>query len=600
MGVSARRPMERTDLAPPWEACVAADHYRLPRPIGPSPGIQLGAAPSSTADAVRWFLLARLQTGWVEVLALAALWSVAVGVRLPYLWSVPVLAGEGDHLLQALARSQAGSWLVPGAAISSVGAIHELLFTAAFAVLGPSPYVPRLVTTVQAALTVPLVYVLTRELCRPLGRRRIEESFLMPRLAGLVAAGLLATSSAHIVITSHVARPESFTPLLVIALLFTVERALNSRNGRWLLLAGGLFGLALQTSPLVLAILPGILLAIWWRGRALVLSHWSVLALLAFLGTYAGTLAALMEDGGRSTVGAVRTWMAGNALPSPTGEVYLVSIGVALVSLWRMLAGQLTSRLPADNVLADPLAWPFVGLAIAGALVLMLRERPLLPLVALSCLLILPYVNAESSQPLSGRYLMPVAVVAMIAIGVAVGALAPIITGRGSLPRLALGVALGGLVLSPLGGLRSYYEQAAAEGQTSAGLLRVPRAVFDERRYDEVVLLDERLARLHLGAGGNALEALQYLLTASGVPTRTARITSRTLTSEGTSSKTLIVLDRASLQAAESGARLTPLLDEWIETPDGPGSAMLFRAESYAPQRLLDDGSLPIYAGVGV
>ncbi len=195
---------------------------------------------------------------------------------------------------------------------------------------------------------------------------------------------------------------------------------------------------------------------------------------------------------------------------------------------------------------------------------------------------------------------MPVAVVAMIAIGVAVGALAPIITGRGSLPRLALGVALGGLVLSPLGGLRSYYEQAAAEGQTSAGLLRVPRAVFDERRYDEVVLLDERLARLHLGAGGNALEALQYLLTASGVPTRTARITSRTLTSEGTSSKTLIVLDRASLQAAESGARLTPLLDEWIETPDGPGSAMLFRAESYAPQRLLDDGSLPIYAGVGV
>jgi hypothetical protein len=575
---------------------VAADHYRLPRPVGPSPGIQLGAARSSTADAVRWLLLARSQTGWVEAFALAALWIVAVGVRLPHLWTVPVLAGEGDQLLQALARSQAGVWLVPGAATSSVGAVHELLFAAVFALLGPSPYLPRLVTAIQAALTVPLVYVLTRELCRPLGRRRIEESFLMPRLAGLIAAGLLATSAAHIVITSHVARAESFTPLIVIALLFAVERALNSRNGRWLLLAGSLFGLALQTSPLVLAIVPGVLLALWWRGRSLLFGHWSVLAVVAFLGTYAGTLATMIQGAESLSAGAIRAWMTTDSASAVTGEVYLDSVGVALVALWRMLAGQLTSRLPAEDVLSDPLAWPFVGLAIVGALVLVLRERPLLPLVALSCVLILPYVNTEPNQLLSGRYLMPVAVVAMIAIGVAVGALAPIITGRGSLPRLALGVVLGGLVLAPLGGLRSYYEEAAAEGQTSVGLLRVPRAVFAERRYDEVVLLDERLARLRLGAGGNALEALHYLLTASGVPTRTTAVNVRTVMA----GRTLIVLDRASVTAVESGARLTPLLDAWIESEDGLGSAMLFRAESFAPQRLLDDGSLPIYVGVGV
>jgi hypothetical protein len=300
------------------------------------------------------------------------------------------------------------------------------------------------------------------------------------------------------------------------------------------------------------------------------------------------------------SAGAVRAWLTADAPAGPTGEVYLDSVGVALVALWRMLAGQLTSRLPAEDVLSDPLAWPFVGLAIVGALVLVLRERPLLPLVALSCLLILPYVAAEPNYLLSGRYLMPVAVVAMVAIGVAVGALAPIVTGRGSLPRLALGVVLGGLVLAPLGGLRSYYEESSAEGQASIGLLRVPRAVFDERRYDEVVLLDERLARLRLGAGGNALEALQYLLTASGVPTRTTAVNARTLTAEGGAGRTLIVLDRASLPAVESGARLTPLLDDWIEAEGGLGSAMLFRAESVAPQRLLDDGSLPIYAGVGV
>ena len=71
-----------------------------------------------------------------------------------------------------------------------------------------------------------------------------------------------------------------------------------------------------------------------------------------------------------------------------------------------------------------------------------------------------------------------------------------------------------------------------AEERTADGLLRVPLAVFGDRRYDEVVLLDERLARLRLGAGGNALEALQYLLTASGVPARTTTVTTRTLASE--------------------------------------------------------------------
>lgn len=577
---------------------MAADHYRLPRPVGPSPGIGLSAVRPSTADAVRALLLLRARTGWFETLALAALWIIAVGIRLPQLWTTPSVGDDAGLLAHALLRSQAGVW--SGSVTTSVGAAHELLMAAVLAIFGPSPYLPRLVTAIQAALTIPLVYVLTRELCRPLGRRRIEESFLMPRLAGLIAAGLLATSSAHIVITSHVARAESFTPLLVIALLYSVERALNGRNGRWLLAAGALFGLALQTSTLVLAILPGLVLAGWWRGRSLMLSHWPALAVLAFAGTFAGTLAGWMQHGVQFSSTGLTGWLSGDRYHGPSGEMYLDSVGAALVSVWRMLAGQLTSRPPAEDALADPLAWPFLLLAVLGALVLALRGRPLLPLVAISCLVVLPYVVTDANPLLSGRYLMPVAVVGMVAIGVAVGALAPIVTGRGSLPRLALGMVLGGLVLAPLGGLRAYYEETNAERQTSAGLLLVPNAVFEERRYDEVVLLDERLARLRLGAGGNTLEALQYLLAASGVPTRTAAVNQRLLTTEGLASRALIVLDRDSVAAVEIGARLTPLLDNWIEAEDGSGSIMLFRAEGFAQQRLLDDGSLPIYAGVGV
>ena len=47
----------------------------------------------------------------------------------------------------------------------------------------------------------------------------------------------------------------------------------------------------------------------------------------------------------------------------------------------------------------------------------------------------------------------------------------------------------------------------------------------------------------------------------------------------------LIVLDRGSVSLVEASARLTPLLDTWIESKDGPSGAMLFRAESRVAPR---------------
>ena len=60
------------------------------------------------------------------------------------------------------------------------------------------------------------------------------------------------------------------------------------------------------------------------------------------------------------------------------------------------------------------------------------------------------------------------------------------------------------------------------------------------------------------------------------------------------------MLDRASVPLVESGARLTPLLDDWIESEGAPGGAMLFRAESVAPAYLLDETSLRAYAASGM
>ena len=66
-------------------------------------------------------------------------------------------------------------------------------------------------------------------------------------------------------------------------LVIAHERALGARDGRWLVPGGALFGLALQTHPSVLAIVPGVALTLWWRGRSLLTSQWALLGGIALL-----------------------------------------------------------------------------------------------------------------------------------------------------------------------------------------------------------------------------------------------------------------------------------------------------------------------------
>ena len=70
-----------------------------------------------------------------------------------------------------------------------------------------------------------------------------------------------------------------------------------------------------------------------------------------------------------------------------------------------------------------------------------------------------------------------------IAIGVAVGALAPIAAGRGSLPKLALGVALSGLVLAPLGDSLGLSETGRPAVEYSSGLFSTHWNVAASREY---------------------------------------------------------------------------------------------------------------------
>ena len=89
------------------------------------------------------------------------------------------------------------------------------------------------------------------------------------RWAGLIAAGLLAVSAPHVLLSSRVAWSASLTPLLGIGAAWTLELAV-SRGRPWLLLVAGLLaGLALQAHPSFVALLPGFAVFVLLRGRHL-------------------------------------------------------------------------------------------------------------------------------------------------------------------------------------------------------------------------------------------------------------------------------------------------------------------------------------------
>ena len=244
--------------------------------------------------------------------------------------------------------------------------------------------------------------------------------------AGLVAAGLLATSAAHVVVTSHVARAESFAAA---GDLPVVRGGAGTERRKRPLAAAG--GRPLRPGAPDLAAGPGdparAAVGRLVAGRSLLLSHWSAVAVLGFAATYAGMLTATVREAtGR---GDGRVVAGGRRDPEPAGEMYLDSVGVALVAVWRILGSAHQSvagrgRAVGSAGLAVRVAGG-VGRAGAGA------ARPTAPAAGGA---LLPgdraVRSAEADPLLNGRSLMPVAVVGIVAIGVAVGALAPIVAGR--------------------------------------------------------------------------------------------------------------------------------------------------------------------------
>ncbi len=411
---------------------------------------------------------------FVALVALTAIVLVALLLRARLLTDIPRYTDEINEIIPAFDIAR-GRSLPLTSGPKHIGALFDYVLAGAMLVFGRSPDLPRLVVLVAGLATVVLAYGYARS--------------LGGRSAGLLAAGLLALSAPHVLLSSRVAWSASLTPLLCLGAAWALDLAVSRRQGIYLLPAGLLAGLALQAHPSVAALLPGLGAFAVLRGRPLLRSPYPYAAGLSFLVGCANVLSYNWQSGS----GALRS--IGQQYPGQTvgPAAFLQNLAAPV----RGLALTLSSAL--DPVEEHSLTEPFVLLVIGvslGALIAVARRESALPLLAvLGAMLSLPLLHGSFDPLLKARYIMPLVPLVFVAIGVC-GAryLAMPIRSRSGALRAA---AVLGAWLAILGGtLLSLvrFESAALAADCTNAPQRAFVAVIEQHRAPgEWVLLDEGL-----------------------------------------------------------------------------------------------------------
>jgi len=387
--------------------------------------------------------------------------------RVPYLALIPVFEDEALQTVYALAI-RPGEFLPLVGNDPYAGPLFSYILAVSMRVFA-SPVTPRIVAMVMGALTVGLTYLLARAL---------SLAWPWAALAGL----LMAANPHHILINSHYAGTTYALPLFSTAFLLALALAVKRESGPWRVAAGALLGLALQTNPVPLLMLPGV--AVWFliqrKPRIGLRTRWPYLAAVAFLVAYAPVILYNLQTGlaGVSAAESGRSYL---WQPNPSPAAFAQNLWRLTLQLCRQVSGVLEGDETLQSLLGAPLlfsAWAIAGLIYAA------RRGLTLPALAVgSQLLIMPWLSNHYGLTGTTRFtnqLTPLIFVAMAALAASVWnrvqarpqssvvVLRPPTFAYSRAAGRATCILLVALSLWPLTSLFRYYDHKVAAGETNA------------------------------------------------------------------------------------------------------------------------------------
>ncbi|MCC6176610.1 MAG: glycosyltransferase family 39 protein [Chloroflexi bacterium] len=437
----------------------------------------------------------------VEVVALVML---AIVVRLPYLWDAPRFTDE-------TAEAEIGLGIARGAIHPLtnrdpyIGALWNYLLAVGFLASGPSLLTPRAIVAAVGVLTVLPTYLLGRSL----GGRAV----------GLLAALFLALSPAHILVNSHIAWSNCITPFFTTLGLWLAHHAVRRDRPRVLPWSGVVLGLAAQTHPTGALILPGVVLAVatarpgWLRGP------WPYLSIVAVGVGSANLLLANVQDdlvGLTHGMAVQASYTGGETL---TLDVYRDRLGALIYLVSDSMSGALVETGLLVGPVANPLGLALLVAAGTGVELLIRRRDWLLFFVIASFVLLLPAINGryEASVP-KARYAAPLLPLCSSAIGVMLvwtdGRLGRLAATReravGLLARGLLVLGVTGMVVTPLGGVVTYYQRAEQLEQTNRRFFEIVAGLQHAVRPGGYFYTDRALSRQYTLGGGRLTEHVRF------------------------------------------------------------------------------------------
>jgi hypothetical protein len=422
-----------------------------------------------------------------------ALFVLALGLRLPYLYLVPTWADDVNESLYALRIAQGVHNPLIGM-VEYTGPIHASLLGLVLFVY-QDPLVPRAFNAVLAALTIPAIYYLG--------------SSLHNRAAGILAGLLLATASTHIVVNSHYSYSSAATPLFSTLACATLLTAQKRNSVLFLGAAGVCLALAMQTHPVAVAIAPGMVFWFWS-----VREHWTwfrrpalYIAGLVTFAAYAPVIFAVGKNpGGLEVAVGTRSYA---LQTNPSIGTYLGNLQNLVVELLRMVSAHYHGESRPLIYLTDPLALVCAVLVPAAVVAAVRHGRTLPVFVLASSALIIPYFLYQYDLfPYFTRYvafMLPL-------IYVLIGSLAVESWGWVSrqrflgtrtgqyAARIAIVVVMAALIVLPVQRTFQYYSGRVRSGATNAPFFEI-MAKLDEERTVPVGIDESLLAGEFVGGG---------------------------------------------------------------------------------------------------